>query len=152
MTDLQMEQVWAKACEHFAQRPDVDMAAHAQAVISWVRRLIANGEPGDESVAIAASVLHDVGIPQAIRKYQQKGSPWHEVESAVIARDILSEAGLPAHQIDAICGIVAIHHQRPAHPTPEFRLVHDADILVNAEEAGVPFAAVRHSLYCPLPD
>jgi len=152
MTDSQLEEIWARTREHFAQRPDVDMAAHAQAVISWIRRLIANGEPGDESMAVAAAILHDVGIPQAIRKYQQKGSPWHEVEGAVIARDILTEMGLSPATIEAISGIVGIHHQRPMHPTPEFRLVHDADILVNAEEAGVPLAGVKPQLYASPPD
>ncbi len=84
---LDMDLIWRRAGEQFALRPEVDMRAHAEAVIRRVQELTAMGEPGDEAVAIPAAILHDVGIPRALRRHPKAGTPAHEVESAVIARD-----------------------------------------------------------------
>ena len=146
---LQMEfpEVWARAEEHFAQRPDTDMRAHAEAVVKWAEALMEAGEPGEPEVIIPAAILHDVGIPRAIALYGSSGPPGQEVEGAVVAGRILTELNWQPQRIEAICGIIARHHHRPDHPTPEFRVIYDADLLVNAQEAGLTYEQVAGGFY-----
>ena len=132
---LDLDRIWQRAQEHFDQRPEVDMRAHAEAVVRRVRELKAMDEPGEEAIAVPAAILHDVGIPRALRLHPHAGVTGQEVESAVIDRDILAELGAPPAQLEAICGIIGIHHHRPAHATAEFKLVYDADLLVNLAES-----------------
>ena len=132
---MELPEVWARADEYFTAREDADMKGHAEAVVKWARELMARGEPGEPHIVIPAAILHDVGIPTAIELYGGSGSPGQEVEGAVIAREILVELNCEPQQVEAICGIIAVHHHRLRHPTPEFRLLHDADLLVNAQEA-----------------
>ena len=125
------------------------MEAHARAVLDYVRQLRERGAPGDPEIATLAAILHDVGIPQALRLYGSAGPPGQEVEGAVIANDLLARLGCPRKQIDLITAIIAMHHHRPVHPSAEFQLVYDADQLVNAQEQGQPLAEISERLYTP---
>jgi HD superfamily phosphodiesterase len=140
-------EVWARAEEHFAQRQDTDMRSHAEGVVKWAQALMKEGERGEPEVAIPAAILHDVGIPRAIALYGSPGPPGQEVEGAVVAREILTELNWQPRRIEAICGIIAVHHHQLAHPTPEFRLIYDADLLVNAQEAGHTYEQVADRFY-----
>lgn len=141
------EALWEQARRQFSLRPDHDMEAHARLVVELTRELAARGEPGDLEIAQAAAVLHDVGIPQAIRLYSSGGPPGQEVEGTLLAREILCQLGEPAGSLEAICGIIAVHHHRPDHPTAEFRLVHDADLIVNAIEDRGGYPEIAGRLY-----
>ena len=144
---MQTEELWARAQTIFSTRTDADMKAHAEGVLRWASELLRQGEPGRPEVVTPAAVLHDVGIPRAIQLYGSSSPPGQEVEGAVIARDILAELGCTPQHLEAICGIIAVHHHRPAHPTDEFRVIYDADLLVNAQESGWTREQVVDRLY-----
>jgi len=82
-------------------------------------------------VVRAAAILHDIGIHEAERKHGSSSGRLQELEGPPIARAILEASGVDPEAVDHICRIVANHHSARDIDTPEFRIVWDADWLVN---------------------
>lgn len=112
---------------------DTRRIEHALAVLDHAEFLL-TAEPGDELTVIAAAVLHDIGIHEAERKYDSCAGRYQEIEGPPIARKILKRLAIDAARIDHICKIIANHHSARDIDTPEFRIIWDADWLVNIPE------------------
>ena len=82
-------------------------------------------------VVIGAAVLHDIGIHEAERKYGRTSGKYQEIEGPPIARKILTKLPFDANQIEEICEIVAHHHSPGKITTINFKILNDADWLVN---------------------
>lgn len=89
------------------------------------------GGHASPSVVIAAAILHDIGIREAERKHGSSAAHLQETEGPPVARDILERLGLDADDIEHVCRIIASHHSARDIDTPEFRIIWDADWLVN---------------------
>jgi len=108
---------------------------HALAVLDYAEQIQAR-EGGDPLVVKAAAILHDIGIVEAERKHGSAAGKYQEIEGPPIARAVLERQGVPADSVEHICKIIANHHSAKDIDTVEFRIVWDADWLVNlAEEA-----------------
>ena len=96
---------------------------HAQAVLTEAEGLAAR-EAADWHIVVPAALLHDIGIK---------------------ARAILLKLGLQLRDIDEVCDIVAHHRSPQSGETVNFKVVYDADGLVNLEEsaAGRPKAELE---------
>jgi HD superfamily phosphodiesterase len=103
---------------------------HALSVLAYAEK-IHSEEPGDTLVVTAASILHDIGIKQAEKKYNSSAPIYQQIEGPPIARNILIKYHLTPDIIDHICDIIADHHSAKNIDTPEFRIVYDADWIVN---------------------
>jgi HD superfamily phosphodiesterase len=103
---------------------------HALAVLGYAEDLLEK-EPGDELTVVAAAILHDIGIHEAERKYNSCAGNYQEIEGPPIARPILEQLGFDAARTDHICRIISLHHHASGLDTPEFRILWDADWLVN---------------------
>ena len=106
---------------------------HALAVLK-VAEKIHQAEGGDEDVIIASAILHDIGIHQAEQKYGSTAGKFQEIEGPPIAEPILRDCGVPAHKIEHVCKIIANHHTAGNIDTLEFRILWDADWLVNVPD------------------
>jgi len=82
-------------------------------------------------VVIGAAVLHDIGIHEAERKYGRTSGKYQEIEGPPIARNILAKLSFDANQIEEICEIIAHHHSPGEITTKNFKILNDADWLVN---------------------
>lgn len=111
---------------------------HALRVLEYAERIHAT-EGGDPLVIKAAAILHDIGIQEAERKHGSAAGPYQEIEGPPIAEPILKGNDLDPARIEHICRIIANHHTARDIDTLEFRVVCDADWLVNLQEdfAGV---------------
>jgi len=109
---------------------DLKRISHAMAVLGYAER-IQTVEGGDEAVVTAAAILHDIGIHQAELKYKSAAGKYQEIEGPPIAEKILNEEGFDVKKIEHICKIIANHHSAKNIDTPEFRVIWDADWLVN---------------------
>ncbi len=103
---------------------------HALAVLGYAETLL-KSEPGDELTVVAAAILHDIGIHEAERKYNSSAGHYQEIEGPPIARAILERLGLDPERTDHVCKIISLHHHVKGLDTPEFRVLWDADWLVN---------------------
>ena len=112
---------------------DTKRINHAIAVLAFAQQL-QQREGGDRAVVEAAAVLHDIGIHEAERKHGSAAGIYQEIEGPPITRTILERNGAAADMIDHVCEIVGQHHSAKTIDTLEFRIVWDADWLVNIPE------------------
>ena len=103
---------------------------HTLAVLNYTQQIQA-AEGGDPLVVKAAAILHDIGIIQAEKKHGSAAGEYQQIEGPGIAREILQKHDLSAESIEHICKIIANHHTAKDIDTLEFRIVWDADWLVN---------------------
>ncbi|MFW6189488.1 MAG: HD domain-containing protein [Planctomycetota bacterium] len=100
-------------------------------------------EGGDPRVVIAAALLHDVGIPAAVEKHGSSDPAHQEAEGPPIARRILDRLDFDPGAVDHVCRIIASHHSGGDIDTAEFRVVWDADRLVNIAEGEIDLTGDR---------
>jgi hypothetical protein len=106
---------------------------HALAVLKHAND-IRSVEGGDPLVIQAAAILHDIGIHEAERKYGSAAGRYQEIEGPPIAEAILRKQGVGNDCITHVCRIIANHHSARDIDTLEFRVLWDADWLVNLPE------------------
>lgn len=113
------------------------VAVHAEALLPFV--------DADPVLTLAAAYLHDIGIPEAERKFGACPGPLQEQEGPPVARRLLLQLSAPAPFIEAVCALVGAHHTPAGIDTPEFRILWDADALVNLAEVlpGKPPSEVK---------
>jgi hypothetical protein len=107
---------------------------HALQVSIYAGELLAYID-ADPVVTLATAYLHDIGIPEAERKHGSSSGKWQELEGPPIARKILSDLGAESVFMEQVAEIIANHHTRDGVKSPEFRVIWDADALVNFAEA-----------------
>ncbi len=109
---------------------DQKRISHALSVLKYAQGiLLKNG--GESRVVIAAALLHDIGIQEAERKYGSSAGKYQEIEGPPIARRIMEDIGFDESTIEHVCRIVGSHHSGRDIDTIEFRILWDADWLVN---------------------
>ena len=103
---------------------------HALAVLNYAEQIQA-AEGGDPLIVRAAAILHDIGIYEAERKHGLSEARYQEIEGPPVAREILTEFDLDEAVVEHVCKIIANHHSAKDIDTLEFRIIWDADRLVN---------------------
>jgi len=106
---------------------------HALHVTRYAEELLAYIE-GDPVLTLTAAYLHDIGIPEAERKHGSCAGNWQEIEGPPVARVILMELGADLSFIELVAEIVGNHHTSRAVNSSAFRIIWDADALVNLAE------------------
>jgi HD superfamily phosphodiesterase len=128
---LFLNQVKSAMENYFGQdRKRID---HALQVAGFASRLL-NFIDADEELTLAAAYLHDIGIHEAERKHGSNAGNFQELEGPAIAASVLENLGTEAGFIRSVCEIVGKHHTPAAIDSPEFRIIWDADALVNLQE------------------
>lgn len=112
---------------------DTRRIGHAHRVTGYAEELLKR-EGGDHAVVIAAAVLHDIGIPEAERKYGSAAGHYQEREGPPVARRILDRLEAAPALIEEVCEIIAYHHTPGKVKTQNFSILHDADWLVNLRD------------------
>ena len=112
---------------------DTKRINHARRVTAYAEQLLEQ-EEGDYPIVIGVSVLHDIGIHQAEKKYGSTSGKYQEKEGPPIARQILTGLGFEQSQVEEICEIIAHHHSPGKITTKNFGILYDADWLVNLRD------------------
>ena len=110
--------------------PDARRIEHALGVLEAAETLMAQ-LGGDPQVVLAAGVLHDIGITTAERVHGSSAAKFQELEGPPIARAILEKLRVDPARVDHICDIIANHHSAQGRDTIEFRILWDADMIIN---------------------
>ena len=123
---------------------DFKRVGHASRVARYAEQ-IAREEKGDMVIVLCAAYLHDIGIHEAERKYESTAARYQEEEGPPIAREILAKLAASREIIDEVCDVVGHHHHPRPEETVNFKIVYDADLIVNLEEeqAEQPLAAEK---------
>jgi HD superfamily phosphohydrolase YqeK len=129
--DLLKDRV-AIAMKHFFKQ-DFKRIGHATKVARYAEQ-IAKEEKGDPAFALSAAYLHDIGIKEAEARYQSTEAKYQEELGPPIAREILTKLGAAPELIEEVCDIIGHHHHPRPEETMNFKIVYDADLIVNLEE------------------
>ena len=101
----------------------LQVCLHAEELLAYI--------DADPVVTLAAAYLHDIGIHEAERKHGSNSGRWQEIEGPPVATEILARLNADAALVDQVVEIVGNHHTSGAVDSPEFRIIWDADALVN---------------------
>ena len=91
-------------------------------------------DAGKQETLLYTALLHDIGIPEAERKYSSSSGNHQQIEGPPVARRILEDLGIPAPVIERVCFITGYHHTYTKIDGPDFQILVEADFLVNIFE------------------
>ncbi len=129
--DLLKDRVGIEMRHYF--KGDIKRASHSTRVAKYAEKVIAE-EKGNPAVAISAAYLYDIGIKEAERKHKSTDAKYREQEGPPIARNILNKLKAKDEMIEEVCDIIGYHHDPNSEETINFKIVYDADQIVNMEE------------------
>lgn len=101
--------------------------------------LIARGEgfdPHTRFIAEAAGYIHDIGIRLAEEKYGYQNGRLQEELGPEAARAMLERCGFSGADTERICWLIARHHTYSNIDGDDYRVLVEADFLVNLYERG----------------
>ena len=87
-----------------------------------------------EIIVRLAALLHDIGVPEAVRKHQSAAGNYQELEGPSVAKQILGER-YPNDTIERVLYLVGNHHSYSKIDGMDFQILVEADFLVNLDEA-----------------
>ena len=129
--DLLKDRVAVEMKRYF--KSDFKRIGHAMRVARHAEP-IGRAEGGNLAVILCAAYLHDIGIHEAERKYQSTAAKYQEKEGPAIAESILTKLGAKDALISEVVDIVGHHHHPRDRETTNFKVLYDADLIVNLEE------------------
>lgn len=92
-----------------------------------------------------ASVMHDIGIRPAEKKYGRCDGKLQEQEGPAYAKELLSNyPEVTEEDVDRICYLIAHHHTYEGVNGLDYRILLEADFLVNAYEDNLSLEAIKH--------
>jgi len=106
---------------------------HANKVAYYAEK-IGKEEGGDMAVILISAYLHDIGIPEAERKYNSSSFKYQHQEGPPVARAILEDLGAKEDLITRVCELIDHHHTPGENEDLNFKVVFDADQITNLEE------------------
>jgi putative nucleotidyltransferase with HDIG domain len=112
---------------------DFKRIGHASRVARYAERL-ARDEGGDLAVILPAAYLHDIGLKEAEKQHPGQADRFHSKIGGPIAKEILTRLGAKEELIEEIIDIVSRHHQPEDHENLHFKIIYDADAVVNIED------------------
>jgi hypothetical protein len=130
--DLFKDRVSIAMRKYFAD--DARRIQHALDVTSHAEIIGREQKDGDMMVIMAAALLHDIGIKNAELKYNSSSAKYQHIEGPPVAEEILTGLKAPQELIDEVCDIIGHHHSPRAEETTNFKVLYDADLIVNMAE------------------
>ena len=106
---------------------------HAEQVAGFAEE-IGKLEKGNMAVIMATAYLHDIGIREAERKFNSSAPKYQHTEGPPVARQLLTDLQADAGLIDEVCDIIGHHHTPREEETENFKVLYDADLIVNLDE------------------
>ena len=90
-----------------------------------------------------AAILHDIGIRPSEEKYGRCDGKLQEQEGPAYAKEMLAKfQEISVDEIERICYLIAHHHTYDKVDGLDYRILLEADFLVNAMEDDLPKDAI----------
>ncbi len=110
---------------------DIRRIEHAIAVAGHAEIIGKEEKDSDPMVIMAAAYLHDIGIKNSEKKYNSSAAKYQHIEGPPVAREILGKLSAEPALIDEVCDIIGHHHAAKKEETVNFKVIFDADMIVN---------------------
>ena len=95
---------------------------------------IAGKEKGALPIVLCAAYLMEIGVPESIKKYGDTSPEHLEIESPLVARNILTALKAREPLIDAVCELVESHRTPKPDAPPAAKILYDADWVTQMED------------------
>lgn len=92
-----------------------------------------------------AAIVHDISCPFCRKKYGHCGGKEQEKESEALLRPFLAAFDLPEAMRERIIFLVSRHHTVTGVDGMDYRILLEADFLVNAAEMGLDRPAIERA-------
>lgn len=123
---------------------DLRRINHFLKVFSFAKT-IGEGEGLDtdsQNLLEVSAIVHDIGIKQSELKYNSSAGKYQELEGPAEAEKLLSKLGYDSEFISKVCYLVGHHHTYSQIDSMPYRILVEADFLVNLFEDGASINAV----------
>ena len=134
-----------KMIEYF--RGDAKRINHLILVHAYAK-FIAEAEGVDKETLFiieSTAYLHDIGVKNALAKYNSSIGELQEKEGPDEAKKILNELGYDEQIIERICFIIGHHHTYSMIDNIDFQIVVEANLIANYYEEKIPKENVLYS-------
>jgi HD superfamily phosphodiesterase len=112
---------------------DFKRIGHAGKVARYAAK-ISKTEEGNRAVIMISAYLHDIGIKESEKKFNSSAPKYQHQEGPPVAREILVNLKANEGIIDEVCDIISHHHSPRGDDSINFKILYDADLLVNLAE------------------
>ncbi|MCL2320382.1 MAG: HD domain-containing protein [Treponema sp.] len=126
---------------------DVKRINHLLKVFSFARHIgvMENCDTQTQTIIEIASLLHDIGIPVAIQKYNSSAGKWQEIEGPVVAKELLKDLDVDATILDRVLFLIGHHHTYTNIDGIDYQILVEADFLVNIFESASDRASINET-------
>lgn len=93
----------------------------------------------------AAAIIHDIACPVCREKYGNTNGKYQEKESPELVAAFLEDLDMPKDIKERVNFLVSHHHTIDQVDGMDYRILLEADFLVNAEESQYPKEAITHT-------
>lgn len=104
-----------------------------------------NLDKDDMELLETAAIVHDIGIKPSEEKYGSSAGKYQELEGPAEAEKLLTKLGFEKSFIDRVCYLVGHHHTYTNIDTPVYRILVEADFLVNLYEDNLSRSAAQQA-------
>ncbi|MFA6941161.1 MAG: HD domain-containing protein [Clostridiaceae bacterium] len=138
-----IEEVMISMMKYFSG--DVKRINHAMKVFCFAQTICEkeNIKSNEKEIVKLSSILHDIGIKEAERKYNSSAGKYQEIEGPFIAEEILNRFKLDIDTISRVKFIIGNHHSYNKIDDIDFQILVEADFLVNIYEDNIEKETVK---------
>lgn len=102
-------------------------------------------DDGTQKTLEIAAVIHDIACPLCREKYGNTNGKYQEKEGSALADKFLSESEVEEKMKERIIYLVSHHHTYSDVDGMDYRILLEADFLVNADESQMSEQAVKNA-------
>ena len=126
---------------------DAKRIQHLAKVHSFARFIaLSEGLPDDELFTLeVAALLHDIGIKPAESQYGRCDGKLQERLGPPVARKLLEGLTLSESCVERVCFLIGHHHTYDSIDSADWRILVEADFLVNLFEDGASDEAIQNA-------
>ena len=119
--------------------------AHFMKVYTFARTIgVQEGlSDADQETLEITAILHDIACPMCREKYGNASGKLQEKESATLVEAFLEDFKLPDGMLERIAYLVSHHHTYTDVDGIDYRILLEADFLVNADEGKMSIDAIQ---------
>ena len=97
-----------------------------------------------QQILEAAAVVHDIACPYCREKFGNASGKLQEENSEPLLREFFKDTGIDSGDLERIIWLVSHHHTYTGVDGQDYRILLEADYLVNADEGKQSIEAVRN--------
>ena len=101
-------------------------------------------DPETQFILEVAAITHDIACPLIRDEAGRTDHKLQETMGAPLVREFLADSGMAEEQIERVSWLVGHHHTLNAIDGPDYQILIEADLIVNACEKGWNGEKMKH--------